>query len=55
MKKAQKAAKLFFLAHPEATMADLCYWVKDGEGLASDLVAALWQGRIEARKIQKEA
>ena len=52
MKKAQKAAKLFFLAHPEANMADLCEWLSDGEGLASDLGDALWKGRREARKIQ---
>ena len=52
MKKAQKVAKLFFLAHPEATMADLWNWLIDGEGAASDLGHALWKGMVEARKKQ---
>jgi len=51
MKEIQKLAKKFFLARPEATMADLMEWLAD-QGQHTDLGHALARGLMQARSIQ---
>ena len=51
MKEAQKLAKKFFLARPEATIADLMEWLID-QGQHTELGHSLARGLMQARASQ---
>jgi len=51
--KQTKFAKNFFLANPEAGIADLLEWVCLGEGQHTEIGHALAKGQMQARSIQR--